>query len=277
MRRRRARTRPPAPSTWTRWGSTQHCRPVPPATVVESDCGTPRRRPFRRARTAEGGHGSLDPAGTGSRSRGRARERARAGRAPQCCTAAVARAGGRRRRARVLPHRGRSAADRPGRASAGCRSRGGPVARPHARNPAAAEHLPGAGLMADPGHRPGRIPPAPGQGGPADAGVDTCVGRRPGGARAGDHRPGRAPGPVPGRGEAGRPRDPRRQRPAARPDGRLRLAHSHRHQHLVRPAVPDLRLRAGVVPPVVREVPVADPSRGPGPDQRGAPERLRHR
>ena len=79
------------------------------------------------------------------------------------------------------------------------------------------------------------------------------------------------------RDEPGRPHHPRRQRPAAGRDGRLRLAHPLGHQHLVRPAVPDLRLRAGLVPPVVREVPVVDPPRRPGPDHRGAPERLRHR
>ena len=62
-----------------------------------------------------------------------------------------------------------------------------------------------------------------------------------------------APG---GRGAAQRPAATRRQRPAARQHGRLRLAHPHRHQPVVRPALPDLRLRAAVVQPELRAVPV---------------------
>ena len=79
------------------------------------------------------------------------------------------------------------------------------------------------------------------------------------------------------RGEPRRPRRPRRQRPAPGQHGRLRLAHPHRHQPVVRPAVPHLRPRAAVVQRVVRALPVAGAPRRPGADPGTAPAGLRHR
>ena len=82
------------------------------------------------------------------------------------------------------------------------------------------------------------------------------------------------------RAVAGRPPRPHRtgeQRAAAGQHGGLRLAHRHRHQHLVQPAVPDLRPRAAVLQPQLREVPLADPPRRPGAHLRAAPARVRHR
>ena len=103
--------------------------------------------------------------------------------------------------------------------------------------------------------------------------------RRAGGElehRAGPGHPGTGLERAQVRGAARRPLRPGRQRPAAREHGRLRLAHRDGRQHVVGPAVPHLRLRAAVLQPVVRHVPVADPPRRPRAHHRAPPARLRH-
>ena len=99
---------------------------------------------------------------------------------------------------------------------------------------------------------------------------------RGGHARAGADDPRRRTRPSPVAGGPARSHRAGEQRPAAGEHGGLRLAHPDGHQHLVRPAVPDLRARAAVLPPQLREVPLADPPRRPGAHLRAPPARLRH-
>ena len=176
--------------------------------------------------------------------------------------------------------------------------------RPRDRGGAGRRHRHGAGPGTDRPRRPGRperspvdrstapcLPTGGGRGSPGSP-VDVSPATwassswpgpapRPrrtttGCARAGADDPRRRTRASPVAGGSARSHRAGEQRPAAGEHGGLRLAHPHGHEHLVRPAVPDLRARAAVLPPQLREVPLADPPRRPGAHLRAAPARLRH-
>ena len=142
---------------------------------------------------------------------------------------------------------------------------------------AAAERRRRAGLVADPGHHPGRVARPPGREGRAHLRVDTCGGRA---CRAGPapSAPWTRAWPGPG---------PRRAWPTWRPAWTApsswpNMGDYDWHIPSDTNTWSDQLFRIyGYEPqsfhPSYEQVPVADPPRGPGPDQRPAPAGLRHR